>query len=191
MQPFGARSALDSRDRHDLLTAAQASAEDGTAVDGSPIYDNGASTTLRAVASQVCNVQPKFLTRGRPQGLARVDDHCVLDAIDVQSDSPHVLRQRARGWCCLWLRRWLRLSRNTWRRRGRHNCSTGPGLNDGLRCRSCLDTWPGGYRDATCNDCGGGDAEPSSRDEIAAGDHRSSVLFSWFGADWLGRLPAC
>jgi hypothetical protein len=54
-----------------------------------------------------------------------------------------------------------------------------------------LNTWPGGDRDATSNDCGGGDAEPSSRDEIAARDNRSSVLFSWFRADWLGRLLAC
>jgi hypothetical protein len=54
-----------------------------------------------------------------------------------------------------------------------------------------LNTWPGGYRDATSNDCGGGDAEPSSRDEVAARDNRSSMLFSWFGADWLGRLFAC
>jgi hypothetical protein len=54
-----------------------------------------------------------------------------------------------------------------------------------------LGTWPGGHCDATCNDCSGGDAEPSSRDEVAAGDNRPSMLFSWFGADWLGRLFAC
>jgi hypothetical protein len=54
-----------------------------------------------------------------------------------------------------------------------------------------LGTWPGGHCDATRNDCGGGDAEPSSRDEVAAGNYRPSMLFSWFGADWLGRLLAC
>ena len=82
------------------------------------------------------------------------------------------------------------MGRNTWRRRGCHNRSTRPCLSDGLWCRNCLDTWPGGHCDATCNDCSGGDAEPSSRDEVAAGDNRSSMLFSWFGADLLGRLLA-
>jgi hypothetical protein len=53
-----------------------------------------------------------------------------------------------------------------------------------------LGTWPGGHCDATCNDCRGGDTESRSRDEVATRDYRSSMLFSWFGADWLGRLLA-
>jgi hypothetical protein len=89
------------------------------------------------------------------------------------------------------LGRGLRLGRNTWSWRRCDNRSTGPGLNDGLRSRSSLDAWPCGYRNATSNDCGGGDAEPSSRDEIAARDNRSGMFFSWFCGDWLGRLLAC
>jgi hypothetical protein len=83
------------------------------------------------------------------------------------------------------------LGRNTWRRSRCNYSSTGACLNDLLWRGNCLNTWPGGYCDATCNDCGGGDAEPSSRDEIATRDNRSSMFFSWFCADWLGRLFAC
>jgi hypothetical protein len=41
---------------------------------------------------------------------------------------------------------------------------------------------------ATCNDCGGGDAEPSTRDEIATGDDWTSVLFGLLAVDWSGWL---
>jgi len=51
-----------------------------------------------------------------------------------------------------------------------------------------LPGWPRGHCHATCNDCGGGDAESGTRDEIAAGDDGSSVLFGWLVTDWLGRL---
>ena len=65
----------------------------------------------------------------------------------------------------------------------------GSRLDDGLRRGSCLDTWPRSDCDATCHDCGGGDAEPSTRYEIAAGDNRSCALFR-IRTDRLGRLLA-
>jgi len=113
----------------------------------------------------------------------------MLRSINIQIDAAHVLGQRAcRGRCgCLSGR--LRLGRNTWR--GRDYCSTGRHLGDRLSCWDCLYTLSSCDRDATRDDCGGGDAESGTGDEIAPGDNRSSMLFSWLGTDRLGRLVAC
>jgi hypothetical protein len=51
-----------------------------------------------------------------------------------------------------------------WRRRGLHALSSGD-------------------RDAACHDCGGGHAKPSTRDEIAAGDDRTSMFFGSIWSD--------
>jgi hypothetical protein len=87
----------------------------------------------------------------------------------------------------LGLRLRLRLSRGRgcWHL---HDCTTRACLGDG--CWHRLYTLAGGYRYATCNNRGGGDAEPSPSDEIASGDNRPSVLFSWLRTDRLGRLLA-
>jgi hypothetical protein len=87
--------------------------------------------------------------------------------------------------------RWLRLRRDARRGRGCDNCPTGRHLSDGLRCCDLLDSWSCCYRDATSHNGGSGDAEARTRDEIAASDHRASMLFSWLSADRLGRLVAC
>jgi len=54
-----------------------------------------------------------------------------------------------------------------------------------------LNAWAGGYCDATCHDCGGGDAESGACNEIASGDNRPSMLFSGLCTDRLGWLLAC
>jgi hypothetical protein len=53
-----------------------------------------------------------------------------------------------------------------------------------------LNSWSCGYCDAARHDGGSGDAEPSPGDEIAAGDNRSSMLFSRFRTDRLGRFAS-
>jgi len=85
-----------------------------------------------------------------------------------------------------------RLSAGIWR--GRLNdCRTTSRLRDGLRCRNGLSTLSGGDCHAPGHNCGGGDAEPRSRDEIAAGDYWTSALstFSWFWTNGLGWLLTC
>jgi hypothetical protein len=94
-----------------------------------------------------------------------------------------MLRQRLR---CLRLRLGLWLSLRLALGRGRRRWglgddrSAGPGLRHGLRCRDRLDSLSGCNRDAARDHCGSRDAEACARDEVAAGDNRSSVLFSDF-----------
>ena len=142
MQALERRPVVNTGDGHDLLAAAQARAEDRAAVDGSPIDQHRAGAALRAVAAEVGDVQPELLSRGCPQRLAHVDDDVMLDAVDVQGDPPHVLRQRARragaaaGWPVP--RAAAGPRRRALARAPAHDCSTGPRLHDGLWCGSCL-----------------------------------------------------
>jgi hypothetical protein len=112
----------------------------------------------------------------------------VFDSVDIESDSPHVLRQCACGRRGRGFSRGWRLSGYAWRRRGRYNWPARSRLNDWRRCWSCLYALACGDRDTTSHNCGGGDAEPGPRDKVAAGDYRSSVFFCWFCTDRLGRF---
>jgi hypothetical protein len=100
-----------------------------------------------------------------------------LDTIDVEGDPPHVLRQLCSG-CPGRGRGSLWLSGYAWSR-CLDDCSARACLPDRLRRWSGLHPLTGSDCDAARNNRGGGDAEPSPRDEIASGDHRPSALFSW------------
>jgi hypothetical protein len=104
-----------------------------------------------------------------------------------------VLRQRSSGLGLalssrLSLRSGLRLSCRGGRGSLRNDCSTWPGLCDRLGRWSSLNSLTSGYSDSARDYRGGRHAEACARDEIAAGDNRSSVLFSSVCTDLFGRL---
>jgi len=70
----------------------------------------------------------------------------------------------------------------------RNDCPAWPGLCDGLWRWSSLNSLTSGDGDTARDNRGGRYAEACARDEIAAGDNRSSVLFSSVCFDLLGRL---
>jgi hypothetical protein len=69
--------------------------------------------------------------------------------------------------------------------------TTGRCLSDRLWCWNGLYSLSSGNGDAARDYRGGRHAEACARDEIAAGDNRSSALFSCFRTDRVGRLVAC
>jgi hypothetical protein len=90
----------------------------------------------------------------------------------------------------LWLRLGLGLSHDVRRRGG---CLDDRPASTGLRywLWDCLHILASGDGHATSHNRGGGDAETSASDEIAACNYRSYVFLSGFRADGLGRLLAC
>jgi len=102
-----------------------------------------------------------------------------------------VLRQRrgCLGWSrLLALGRWLALSWRGWSRSLRDDRSAGCSLGNRLWCWNGLYSLSSGNSDATRDYRGGRYAEACARDEIAAGDNRSSALFSGIRTN---RLGAC
>jgi hypothetical protein len=143
---------------------------------------------LGAIAAEVGGVQAEFLCRGCPEGLTRVYDHAVLCAIDIESHPPHVLRQRCRALALrrrLALRRWLRLGWRGGSRSLRDDRSTWSSLRNWLWRWNGLYSLSSGNSDTARDYRGGRHAEACARDEIAAGDNRSSAFFSGF------RVVAC